>query len=122
MQMETMYESLGVRPDVFAFGEEVLEGLRERFDAIDRVAEYNQAKVVGAMQKNRVSAQCFAATTGYGYDDVGRDCLERVYADAFHATTTASAPPSTSGRSWSPSSAPRAIRRGRPSPSSRSAN
>ena len=97
MQMETMYESLGVRPDVFAFGEEVLEGLRERFDAIDRVAEYNQAKVVGAMQKNRVSAQCFAATTGYGYDDVGRDCLERVYADAFHAEAALVRPQITCG-------------------------
>ena len=97
MQMETMYESLGVRPDVLAFGEEVLEGLRERFDAIDRVAEYNQAKVVGAMQKNRVSAQCFAATTGYGYDDVGRDCLERVYADAFHAEAALVRPQITCG-------------------------
>ena len=84
MAIEEMYRSLGVCPKVYSFGEDILTGLKERFEAIDRTAEYNQAKVVGAMQKNRVSAQCFAATTGYGYDDIGRDVLERVYADAFH--------------------------------------
>ena len=52
--------------------------------AVDRIAEADRAKVLAAMQKNRVSAACFAATTGYGYDDVGRDKLERVYADTFH--------------------------------------
>ena len=97
MQTETMYESLGICPKVFAFGEEILGGLRERFDEIDRVSEYNQAKVIGAMQKNRVSAQCFAATTGYGYDDVGRDNLERVYADAFHTEAALVRPQITCG-------------------------
>ncbi len=61
-----------------AFGERVLDGLVERFAAVDRIAEANQAKVLAAMQKNRVSAACFAATTGCGYDDVGRDKLERL--------------------------------------------
>ena len=83
MEMENMYRALGVDARVYAYGEEILAGLKERFDAIDQVAEYNQAKVLAAMQKNRVSAQCFAATTGYGYDDEGRDNLERVYADCF---------------------------------------
>lgn len=81
--MKTMYETLGVSPEVYAFGESVLESLRPRFDEIDGSAEYNQVKVLAAMQKNRVSAACFAATTGYGYNDEGRDTLERVYADCF---------------------------------------
>ena len=84
MDMLNMYQSLGICSKVYNFGEEILAGLKERFEEIDRVAEYNQAKVLSAMQKNRVSAQCFAATSGYGYDDVGRDNLERVYADTFH--------------------------------------
>jgi len=84
MQIENMYQSLGICQKVYQFGEEILESLKERFEEIDRVSEHNQCKVIGAMQKNRVSAQCFAGTTGYGYDDIGRDNLERVYADAFH--------------------------------------
>ena len=84
MNTESMYTALGITPAVHRFGEEVLAGLRTRFDEIDRVAEYNQCKVIGAMQKNRVDATHFAATTGYGYNDAGRDNLERVYADCFH--------------------------------------
>ena len=84
MEIERTYGMLGVCPKVYEFGEAVLNDLKPRFEAIDRMAECNQAKVLHAMQKNRVSAQCFAATTGYGYDDVGRDNLERVYADTFH--------------------------------------
>ena len=83
MELNAMYAKLGVSPAVYEFGEKVLKDLRERFDAIDQVAEYNQAKVLHAMQKNRVNATHFAATTGYGYDDEGRDNLERVYADVF---------------------------------------
>ena len=82
--IESMLASLGVSEAVYRCGEGVLASLRERFDAIDRVAEFNQAKVIAAMQKNRVSAACFAGTTGYGYNDLGRDTLERVYADCFH--------------------------------------
>ena len=77
------YQQMGVSPAVYAYGEAALEKLAERFAQIDKIAEYNQAKVLAAMQKNRVSAACFAATTGYGYDDLGRDNLERVYADVF---------------------------------------
>ena len=84
MDLEAMYRSLGISTDVYAFGEAVLKDLKERFEAVDAVSEYNQAKVIGAMQQHRVSAQCFAATTGYGYDDIGRDTLEKVYAEVFH--------------------------------------
>ena len=91
------YEALGVSPSVYAYGEKALEKLKNRFEAIDKIAEYNQAKVLRAMQKNRVSAACFAATTGYGYDDVGRDNLERVYADVFHTEAALVRPQITCG-------------------------
>ena len=88
---------MGVSPAVYAYGEKALEGLKERFTEIDKIAEYNQAKVVAAMQKKRVSAACFAATTGYGYDDLGRDTLERVYADVFHTEAALVRPQITCG-------------------------
>lgn len=78
-QTENMYRELGISPAVYAFGQEIEKGLKERFDRIDETAEYNQLKVVGAMQKNRVEAACFAATSGYGYNDLGRETLEAVY-------------------------------------------
>ncbi len=84
MTTNEIYQELGVSPAVLAFGESVLSGLTERFAAIDANAELCQAKVLAAMQKNRVNATHFAASTGYGYDDEGRDTLERVYADVFH--------------------------------------
>ena len=95
--MKEMYGTLGVSPAVLEYGEAVLSGLKERFAAVDAVAEYNQAKVIAAMQKNRVGASCFAATTGYGYDDVGRDNLERVYADTFHTEAALVRPQITCG-------------------------
>ena len=97
MNTESMYTALGITPAVHRFGEEVLAGLRARFDEIDRVAEYNQCKVIGAMQKNRVDATHFAATTGYGYNDAGRDNLERVYADCFHTEAALVRPQITCG-------------------------
>ena len=83
MELTEQYEKLGLSRPVYEFGEKILEDLRERFTAIDRMAEYNSAKVLHAMQENRVDATCFAATTGYGYDDVGREKLEKVYAATF---------------------------------------
>ncbi len=96
-QLLEQYAAMGISPAVYAYGEEALSRLKERFDAIDQIAEYNQAKVIAAMQKNRVSAACFAATTGYGYDDVGRDNLERVYADVFHTEAALVRPQITCG-------------------------
>ena len=84
MNTNDIYQALGVSPAVLAYGESILATLSKRFAAIDANAELGQAKVLAAMQKNRVSAAHFAATTGYGYDDMGRDTLERVYADTFH--------------------------------------
>ena len=92
-----LYQTMGISPAVYAYGEQALEGLKDRFAAIDRVAEYNQAKVLRAMQKNRVSAACFVPTSGYGYDDLGRDTLERVYADVFHTESALVRPQITCG-------------------------
>ena len=92
-----MYLALGISPRVAALGEEILAGLEERFKAIDETAEYNQAKVLLAMQKNRVSAECLTGTTGYGHDDKGRDTLERVYADVFHTEAALVRPALTCG-------------------------
>ena len=95
--MNEMYRQLGVSQAVYEFGESILGGLTERFREIDAVAEYNQCKVLAAMQKNRVNATHFAATTGYGYDDEGRDNLERVYADVFHTEAALVRPQITCG-------------------------
>ena len=84
MNTNEMYTRLGVSDAVLRFGDEVLAELADRFAHIDAVAEYNQAKVVGAMQENRLAAQHFNLSSGYGYDDAGRDNLENVYASVFH--------------------------------------
>ena len=97
MELELMYEQLGVSRAVYEFGEQVLAGLKERFEEIDQISEHNQAKVLHAMQKNRVNATHFAATTGYGYNDEGRDNLERVYADVFHTEAALVRPQITCG-------------------------
>ena len=97
MELEHIYEALGVSARVYQFGEEILDGLRDRFEAMDRMAEYNQGKVLHAMQENKVSAACFAATTGYGYDDVGRERLEKVYAHTFHTEAALVRPQITCG-------------------------
>ncbi len=95
--MNNIFIELGISDKVFSYGEKILESLKERFEEIDRTTEFNQAKVISAMQKNRVSATCFAGTTGYGYDDVGRDTLERVYADIFHTEAALVRPQITCG-------------------------
>ena len=82
--MNSIYRTLGIEDATLAFGEEVLVSLRERFDEIDKIAEYNQLKVLRAMQECHVSEACLLGTTGYGYNDVGRDTLEEVYAKLFH--------------------------------------
>ena len=83
--LRDMYRSLGVDERLLALGEEVEASLKERFDSIDRTAEYNQIKVLSAMQKNRVAEAHFSGSTGYGYNDLGRETLEQIYADVFHA-------------------------------------
>lgn len=72
---ETLYEQLGISKEVWAFGQKTEEKLKERFEEFDRNAEYNQLKVIHAMQENRVSEGCFNYVSGYGYNDQGRDTL-----------------------------------------------
>ncbi len=92
-----MYQTMGISTAVYAYGEKAIAKLEDRFAAIDKIAEHNQAKVLRAMQKNKVSAACFVGTTGYGYDDFGRDNLERVYADVFHTQAALVRPQITCG-------------------------
>lgn len=82
--MKELYGQLGISPQVYDFGQKIENTLKERFQAFDRTAEYNQLKVLLAMQKNKVSEECFHSSSGYGYNDYGRDTLEKVYADTFH--------------------------------------
>ena len=79
-----MYKEMGIDGKVYSFGQEIAESLKQRFEEIDRVAEYNQLKVVHAMQQCRASEACLYASSGYGYNDVGRDTLEEIYAATFH--------------------------------------
>lgn len=82
-QLENKYKELGIEKKVYEFGEKIEESLKGRFEEIDHNAELNQMKVIAAMQKNKVSAECFNISSGYGYNDMGRDTLEKVYADCF---------------------------------------
>ena len=95
--LQEMYASLDIDAQVLAFGEHILENLKDRFAAIDETAEYNQLKVIRAMQKARVSEACLLGTTGYGYNDIGRDTLEEVYANLFHAEDALVRPQITCG-------------------------
>jgi len=96
-ELERLYASMGISEEVLAYGERILEELKDRFDEIDAVAEYNQAKVVHAMQECRVSEACLLGTTGYGYNDLGRDTLEEVYAHIFHTEDALVRPQITCG-------------------------
>lgn len=95
--IEKEYERLGICKEVYQFGAKIEAELKERFVKIDETAEYNQMKVIGAMQKNKVSAECFSMSSGYGYNDLGRDTLEKVYADCFHGEDALVRPQITCG-------------------------
>lgn len=72
-----------MKPQVFALAQEAENEIRSQFERIDRIAQLNTLKVMQAFQDNKVSDSCFAGTTGYGYDDVGREVLDKVYAQIF---------------------------------------
>ncbi len=97
MNLYSVYEKMGISKEVYDFGEDILKELREDFLHYDEMAEYNQQKVISAMQKNRVSAECLLGSTGYGYNDLGRDTLEAVYADTFKAEDALVRPQITCG-------------------------
>ena len=97
MELTEIYGALGVTGPVLEYGKQIEKSLKERFEAIDATAEYNQLKVIKAMQEARVSDIHFAATTGYGYNDLGRDTLEDVYASVFHGESALVRPQLMSG-------------------------
>ena len=94
---EALYEQLGIDKDIYELGEMWCEKLKERFDAIDGIAEYNQLKVIKGMQEAKVSEACLTGTTGYGYNDLGRETLEAVYAGIFHTEDALVRPQITCG-------------------------
>jgi len=97
MYNREIYHKLGIEDDTIDRAEKIIEGLTERFRAIDEIAEINQLKVIDAMQKCRVSEACLSGTTGYGYNDIGRDTLERVYAAVFNTEAALVRPQITCG-------------------------
>jgi len=92
-----MYTRLGIHKTVYNYGEMILDRLKTRFLQIDDTAEYNQLKVLSAMQNRKVSEACLLGTTGYGYNDLGRDTLEAVYSDIFHTEDALVRPQITCG-------------------------
>lgn len=97
IDLKKQYKQFGISEEVYAYGEEILASLQERFRQIDAVAEYNQLKVIRAMQTCSVSEACLLGTTGYGYNDLGRDTLEKVYAALFHTEDALVRPQITCG-------------------------
>lgn len=95
--MKELYKSLGIDEKVYDFCKEILDSLETRFKEIDKIREYNQLKVIKAMQDNRVSEACFQGTTGYGYNDLGRETLEKVYASIFNTEDALVRPQITCG-------------------------
>lgn len=95
--LSDIYNKLGISNKVLRLADEAESALTEKFNKIDSIAEYNQAKVTLAMHNNRVNATCFAATTGYGYNDFGRDTLENIYAEVFGSEAALVRPQITCG-------------------------
>lgn len=96
-EIQKQYERMGINSDVLNISDEIINDLSQRFQKIDKIAEYNQLKVVSAFQKNKVAEEHFNTTTGYGYNDIGRDTLEKVYADVFHTEDALIRPQITCG-------------------------
>ena len=92
-----LFKEMGISDEVYAYSEKILENLKTRFEQIDAVCEYNQLKVLKALQDCRVSEACLYGTTGYGYNDIGRDTLEQVYAHVFHTEDALVRPQITCG-------------------------
>ncbi len=92
-----IYRNLGITDAIVDYGNKIESSLKERFEKFSEIAEYNQAKVLYAFQKNRVDTACMQSSTGYGYDDIGRDKLEKVYADVFGTESALVRPQITCG-------------------------
>lgn len=97
LRIKYMQENFNIQEDLLLFCEKVENSLKEIFLEIDKITEYNQLKVLNACQKNKLSDIHFAATTGYGYNDLGRDTLEKIYADVFNTEDALVRPQIVSG-------------------------
>lgn len=97
MNINDAYVSMGIDEKILSLSEEVLKNLKDRFDKIDEIAEMNQLKVLKAFKDNNVSEACLYGSTGYGYNDLGRETLERVYASVFHTEDALVRPQITCG-------------------------
>ena len=95
--LKDIYRQLGLSDKITEIGEKYEQELKSRFEEIDRTAEYNQMKIISAMQKARVSEASFNGSTGYGYNDAGREALEEVYASVFHTEAALVRPQITCG-------------------------
>ncbi|WP_300573471.1 methionine gamma-lyase family protein [uncultured Acetatifactor sp.] len=96
-EIQSIYAHMGIDRETYEYGEAILKRLAERFHKIDEITEYNQLKIVNAMQECQVSEACLLGTTGYGYNDLGRDTLEAVYAKIFHTEDALVRPQITCG-------------------------
>ena len=96
-QLKEYYKELGVSGEVYDYAKNIESSLSERFAEFDAVAEFNQLKVLKAMKKNRISEAHLGGTTGYGYDDIGREAIEGVYADIFQTEDALVRPQITCG-------------------------
>lgn len=96
-EIQNIYARMGIDSEIYTYGEAILKKLAERFQEIDVIAEYNQLKVVKAMQECQVSEACLSGTSGYGYNDLGRETLEAVYAKIFHTEDALVRPQITCG-------------------------
>lgn len=96
-KLNKLYLDMGISAEVLSKGRAIEDELKDRFADIDRIAEYNQLKVLNAMQANRVSEACLLGTSGYGYNDIGRDTLESVYASIFKTEAALVRPQITCG-------------------------
>ena len=95
--LKQYYENMGISSEVYDLGESILKELKPRFEKIDKIAEFNQLKVLKALQDCKVSEACLLGTTGYGYNDIGRDTLEEVYSKIFHTEDALVRPQITCG-------------------------
>lgn len=96
-KIDLQLQNMGISPEITAFGRTIEKGLSGRFQQMDQTAQLNQLKVIEAMRECRVSEECFNASSGYGYNDLGRDTLENVYAKVFHTEDALVRPQITCG-------------------------
>ena len=95
--IKEQYKAMGISEEVLSLGRKIEEDLKDRFMEFDEICEGNQLKVLSAMQQAQVSAECFQSTTGYGYNDYGREKIEEVYARCFHTEDALVRPQITCG-------------------------